>query len=79
VVFGGLSIAAVFTLFLTPALYLLVCGRVGARNEAGMRLDAELATIRRIPDPGKPHGPPRPQDHRRQPRRSGTSASEAAE
>ncbi len=33
VVFGGLGLAAVFTLFLTPALYVLIAGTVKPRNE----------------------------------------------
>lgn len=45
VVFGGLSLAAGFTLFLTPVLYLLVAGRVQSRNADADLLAAELAAI----------------------------------
>ncbi len=45
VVFGGLGIAGLFTLFLTPALYLLL-GRFGrARSERSQQLDRELAEL----------------------------------
>ncbi|NNE23284.1 MAG: efflux RND transporter permease subunit [Rhizobiales bacterium] len=52
VVFGGLGLAAIFTLFLTPALYVLIAGLMQPRNaraeviareinEAGPLIDAE--------------------------------------
>ncbi len=43
VVFGGLGIAAVFTLFLTPAAYALIAGLTRSRGTAGAALEAELA------------------------------------
>ena len=43
VVFGGLGLAAVFTLLLTPAIYVLLAGLARPRSEAGARLAEELA------------------------------------
>ncbi len=43
VVFGGLGLAAVFTLFLTPALYVLIAGWVRPRGLATEALAEELA------------------------------------
>jgi HAE1 family hydrophobic/amphiphilic exporter-1 len=48
VVFGGLGLAACFTLFLTPALYVLIAGLVNPRNEESERVSAELAEARKI-------------------------------
>ena len=45
VIFGGLGIAAVFTLFLTPAAYALIAGFSRSRASAGARLDAELSAL----------------------------------
>ncbi len=45
VVFGGLGIAALFTLFLTPVAYLCLASLVRPRAAAGQRLEAELATL----------------------------------
>ncbi len=42
VVFGGLGLAAVFTLFLTPAVYVLLARLVRPRSDAGERLAKEL-------------------------------------
>ena len=42
VVFGGLGLAAVVTLFLTPAIYVLVSGLVKPRNQGTDRLAGEL-------------------------------------
>ena len=42
VVFGGLALAAVFTLFLTPTLYVLIAGLVRPRNVEADRVEAEL-------------------------------------
>jgi len=42
VVFGGLGLAAVFTLFLTPALYILIAGLVKPRNVEADRVTREL-------------------------------------
>jgi HAE1 family hydrophobic/amphiphilic exporter-1 len=49
VVFGGLGLAAVFTLFLTPAIYVLVAGLVKPRSEATNRLSEELADAQAEP------------------------------
>jgi len=43
VVFGGLGLAAVFTLFLTPALYVLIAGWVKPRGREAAALEKELA------------------------------------
>lgn len=48
VIFGGLGLAAVFTLFLTPAVYVLVAGLARPRAAAGDALDAELAAASRL-------------------------------
>ena len=45
VVFGGLGLAAVFTLFLTPALYLLIAPWVKPRSSESKRLLDELAEV----------------------------------
>jgi multidrug efflux pump subunit AcrB len=46
VVFGGLGLAAVFTLLLTPALYVLIAGLVRPRNAETERVDRELDDAR---------------------------------
>jgi hydrophobic/amphiphilic exporter-1 (mainly G- bacteria), HAE1 family len=46
VIFGGLGLATVFTLFLTPAAYALVAGLSRPRAEAGARLEKEMAATR---------------------------------
>ncbi|MCI4666295.1 MAG: efflux RND transporter permease subunit [Neomegalonema sp.] len=43
VIVGGLGVGALFTLFLTPAAYVLVAGLSRPRVAAGAALDAELA------------------------------------
>lgn len=43
VVFGGLGLAAVFTLFLTPAIYVLVAGFFKPRSADAAELEKELA------------------------------------
>ena len=48
VVFGGLGLAAVFTLFLTPALYVLIAGWMKPRGDATLALEAELADADRL-------------------------------
>ena len=53
VVFGGLGLAAVFTLFLTPAAYALIAGLSGPRAAAGERLERELAEADRLQSPAK--------------------------
>jgi len=42
VVFGGLGLAGIFTLLLTPALYVLIAGFVKPRSETAARVDQEL-------------------------------------
>ena len=49
VVFGGLGLAAVFTLFLTPALYVLIAGWMKPRNVETQRLERELAQAEHLP------------------------------
>ncbi|MEE4300908.1 MAG: efflux RND transporter permease subunit, partial [Pseudomonadales bacterium] len=46
VVFGGLGITAVFTLFLTPLLYLGIARLAKPRADAEQRLDEELERVR---------------------------------
>jgi hydrophobe/amphiphile efflux-1 (HAE1) family protein len=48
VVFGGLGLAAIFTLFLTPAIYVLVSGWMQPRNTEAQRLADELAHAEQI-------------------------------
>ena len=48
VVFGGLGLAAVFTLYLTPAIYVLVSGWKKPRNTEAQRLAQELAQAERL-------------------------------
>jgi hydrophobe/amphiphile efflux-1 (HAE1) family protein len=48
VVFGGLGLAAVFTLYLTPALYVLIAGWMKPRNLETMRLEKELAQAEQL-------------------------------
>jgi multidrug efflux pump subunit AcrB len=50
VVFGGLGIAAVFTLYLTPALYLMLARFSSARAEETQRLSEELQQARTVAD-----------------------------
>ena len=50
VVFGGLGIAAVFTLYLTPALYLMLARFSSARAEETKRLTEELQRARTVVD-----------------------------
>ena len=47
VVFGGLGISAVFTLYLTPALYMLLAPLSSARAEEANQLSRELEDARR--------------------------------
>ncbi|MCR9125440.1 MAG: efflux RND transporter permease subunit [Rhodobacteraceae bacterium] len=48
VIFGGLGLAAVFTLFLTPAAYVLIAGLSRPRAAASAALDAELDAAERL-------------------------------
>jgi len=48
VVFGGLGIAALFTLYLTPAIYVLLARLSSARAEEAERLGRELDEARRL-------------------------------
>lgn len=50
VVFGGLGLAALFTLYLTPALYLLLARFSSARAEESKRLARELKQAQAIAD-----------------------------
>ncbi|MBU1213322.1 MAG: efflux RND transporter permease subunit [Alphaproteobacteria bacterium] len=43
VVFGGLGLAGIFTLLLTPALYVLIAGFSRPRSETATNVDGELA------------------------------------
>ncbi len=45
VIVGGLGLAAVFTLFLTPAAYALVSGATRSRASSGVALDCELRAV----------------------------------
>ena len=56
VVFGGLGLAAVFTLFLTPIVYLLMARFSGSRLAATQRLEEELSGAPSIADDQS--GPP---------------------
>lgn len=53
VVFGGLGIATLFTLFLTPVLYLLLAPLVSARADGSMKLQRQLRAAENIPDTGE--------------------------
>ncbi|MGE0612979.1 MAG: efflux RND transporter permease subunit [Hyphomicrobiales bacterium] len=48
VIFGGLGLAALFTLFLTPAIYVLIAGLVSPRNEESARLDKEMRAAEKL-------------------------------
>jgi multidrug efflux pump subunit AcrB len=50
VVFGGLGIAALFTLYLTPVLYFLLARFASARAHETRRLKTELADARLVAD-----------------------------
>ncbi|MEQ8332210.1 efflux RND transporter permease subunit [Nisaea sp.] len=50
VVFGGLGLAAAFTLYLTPVLYVVLAGLSSARANAASKLEDELGQARAIPD-----------------------------
>jgi multidrug efflux pump subunit AcrB len=50
VVFGGLGLAAIFTLYLTPVAYLGLARLVSPRAAEGVRLKRELEEAERIPD-----------------------------
>ncbi len=55
-VFGGLGFATVFTLFLTPVLYLLLAPLVSARADGGKKLQSQLRAAESIPDKGEIEG-----------------------
>jgi len=61
VIFGGLGLAAVFTLFLTPAAYALVAGLSRPRAAAEAELARQLAATAAAPPPANdtPREPPR--------------------
>ena len=48
--FGGLGLAALFTLFLTPLAYLALARFVRPRAHQGARLERELHDAETIPD-----------------------------
>jgi hydrophobe/amphiphile efflux-1 (HAE1) family protein len=48
VVFGGLGMAAVFTLFLTPAIYVVLARLVRPRNDAEQRLEREMEAAGKV-------------------------------
>jgi Cu/Ag efflux pump CusA len=50
VVFGGLGLAAIFTLYLTPALYLMLARLSSARAEETERLREELQQAKAVAD-----------------------------
>jgi hypothetical protein len=50
VVFGGLGLAALFTLYLTPVVYLGVARFSKPRAAAAKTLDAQLAHAATVPD-----------------------------
>ncbi|MBY8977105.1 efflux RND transporter permease subunit [Rhodobacteraceae bacterium NNCM2] len=50
VIFGGLGLAAAFTLFLTPAAYLLIAQFSSPRAQAGQTLRAEIEEADRLHD-----------------------------
>ena len=47
VVFGGLGLATLFTLFLAPVIYLVIAGWGASRNERADQLEAELDAAQR--------------------------------
>ena len=53
VVFGGLGMAAVFTLFLTPAVYVLLAGFVRPRNDAEQQLEREMDAAESVLEGGR--------------------------
>jgi hydrophobe/amphiphile efflux-1 (HAE1) family protein len=57
VVFGGLGLAAVFTLYLTPVVYLGLARLSPARASGTHKLERELAAADRIPDVSEATGP----------------------
>ena len=57
VAFGGLGLAAVFTLFLTPVVYLGIAGLSKPRAAAGDRLGRELQDADDVPDEAFEHRP----------------------
>jgi multidrug efflux pump subunit AcrB len=50
VIFGGLGIAAIFTLYLTPVMYLALAQLTRPRAAEGQRLAEELSQAQSIPD-----------------------------
>ena len=50
VVFGGLGLAALFTLYLTPVLYLKLAPLASARAEEARRLAGELESATSVTD-----------------------------
>ncbi len=56
VVFGGLGLAAAFTLYLTPVVYLGLARLSPARSRAGERLRREMAHAETVPDSAEAAG-----------------------
>ncbi len=54
VVFGGLGLAAIFTLFLTPALYMLICTWSRPRNRVEEALSSELEQAQTMAEQQQP-------------------------
>lgn len=50
VVFGGLGLTALFTLYLTPVVYLGIARLSRPRAEESARLERELHDAERVPD-----------------------------
>ena len=50
VIFGGLGLAALFTLFLNPTIYALIAGLSGKRSASGEQLEQQLADVEQHPD-----------------------------
>jgi hypothetical protein len=50
VVFGGLGLAAVFTLYLTPVVYLALARLSPARASGAGKLEQEMAHAQTVPD-----------------------------
>ena len=50
VVFGGLGLAALFTLYLTPVVYLTLARFVKPRAAEGARLERELLDAESVPE-----------------------------
>ena len=54
VVFGGLGLAALFTLYLTPVAYLGIAGLAKPRSAAAASLEEELEQLESFAEPETP-------------------------